>query len=176
MKTWNMGVRSMHWLFAVLVVGCVLTVWGHEAFDKGTAMRAFLMQLHFGLGGLVGLLILPRITVRLFSTSPEHGMPRLMHLAAQAAHLGLYALLVAMPVLGYIAVSGKGLPIALPFGIALPPLPVSQGFASGAKEVHEALATGLLVLVGAHVAAAVYHALVLKDGVLRSMTGRAAGA
>ena len=174
MKTWNVSMRTMHWLFVVLVVGAIASVWGHEAFEKGSAMRTLLMQIHFGLGGLAGLLILPRIAVRLFAAEPEYDMPPAMRRLAHTAHIGLYALLIALPVLGYIGVSGKGLPIELPFGIPITPLPVTEGFAKAAREVHEGLATALLVLLGLHVAAAGFHAIVLKDGVLASMTrGRA---
>ena len=82
-------------------------------------------------------------------------------------------LMLALPICGYVAVSGKGLPISLLGLVDIPPLAVSSDVAKGFKELHEGLANGLIALVALHVAAALFHAVVLKDQVLQTMLGRA---
>lgn len=172
-KNWNPAVRVLHWLAVLLVVGCVGAVWSHESFDKADPLRGQLMQLHFLLGGTIGLLTLLRLVTRALLPSPHHVMPPLIATLAKAGHLGLYLLLLLLPVCGYVAVSGKGLPINLLGIVELPPLGVSKDVAGVFKEIHEVLANGLIGLVCIHVAAALYHFKVLKDDVLQSMLGRA---
>lgn len=153
------------------MVVCVLAVWGHEAFEKSDPMRAQLMQVHFLSGGLIGLLTLVRVAIRAFVAAPSHSMPPMVARLAKLAHFGLYSLMLCLPVLGYIAVSGKGLPINLLGLLNIEPLPIGKEAAKVFKELHEGLANTLLILVSLHVSAALFHAVVLKDGVVQSMTG-----
>lgn len=172
-KNWSPVSRAQHWLTAILVVVCVGAVWGHEAFDRSNPLRGQLMQLHFLMGGTLGLLTVLRLVSRLLLKAPEHKMSAGMAMAAKVGHMALYGLLFALPVAGYIMVSGKGAPIDLLGLITVQPLPVSKETAGTFKEIHEVLGNALVAMVGLHVAAAVYHAVVLKDKVLQSMVGRA---
>lgn len=171
-NNWNPGSRALHWLTLLVVIVCVSAVWAHEAFDKTDPVRAQLMQLHFLLGGTIGLLTVLRLIMRSATQAPKHQMPHNIQLLAKLGHLGLYALLLALPICGYIAVSGKGLPINLLNLVELPPLAVDKELAHQIKEVHEGLASAFIALVGIHVAAALYHAFFLKDQVLAAMLGR----
>ncbi len=172
-NNWNPAIRAQHWLTVLLMIVCIGAVWGHEAFDKTDPLRAQLMQLHFLLGGAIGLLTLPRLATRAFIQGPNHATTPMLALLAKLGHLGIYLLMLALPLCGYIAVSGKGLPIDLLGLIEIPALPVSKEWGKAFKELHEGLANGLIALVALHVAAAVFHAVVLKDKVLHSMLGRA---
>lgn len=172
-KNWSPLSRAQHWLAAVFVVMCVCAVWGHEAFDRSSPLRGQLMQLHFLLGGFLGLLTVVRLGTRLLVKAPKHEMAPGIAFAAKVGHLALYGLLLALPIAGYLTVSGKGVPIDLLGLVTLQPLPVSKEAAVLFKEVHEVLGNALVAMVGLHVAAAVYHALILKDKVLHSMLGRA---
>ncbi|QDX80036.1 hypothetical protein B9N43_01460 [Denitratisoma sp. DHT3] len=172
-NNWPPLIRAQHWLTVLLMVLCIGAVWSHEAFDKADPLRARLMQFHFLLGGTIGLLTLPRLLTRAFVKAPVHPMAAAVALLAKAGHLGLYLLMILLPVCGYIAVSGKGLPIDLLGLVDIPPLPVSKDTAKAFKELHEGLANGLIALVALHVAAAIFHAVALKDKVLHSMMGRA---
>ena len=172
---WNPLVRALHWLGVIALAACVGAVWGHEAFAKTDPLRAQLMQLHFLLGGAIAALTVLRLITRATVSAPRHALPPLIGKLAKLGHLGLYLLLLALPLCGYIAVSGKGMPISLMGFVDVPPLPVAEGIAKGFKEIHEGLANALLALVGLHVAAALYHFVVLKDAVLQSMLGRAEG-
>lgn len=172
---WPPLVRAQHWLTVLLMIFCIGAVWSHEAFDKTNPLRGQLMQLHFLLGGAIGLLTFPRLLTRALAKSPVHPMTPVVALLAKAGHLGLYLLMVLLPICGYVAVSGKGLPINLLGLMDIPPLPVSKEMAKTFKELHEGLGNALIALVSLHIAAALFHALILKDKVLHSMVGRASG-
>ncbi len=171
-SNWPPAIRVQHWLTVLLVVMCIGAVWSHEAFDKSNPVRAQLMQLHFLLGGSIGLLTVLRLATRGLVNGPAHSMAPVVALLAKAGHLGLYLLLVLLPVCGYVGVSGKGLPIDLLGLASIPPLPVSAETAKWVKELHEDLGNALIALLAIHVAAALFHAVVLKDRVLASMLGR----
>lgn len=172
-SNWPPLLRALHWLTALLIILCISAVWSHEAFDKTNPVRAQLMQIHFLLGGVIGLLTLSRLLTRALVKGPVHSMTPVVALLAKAGHLGLYLLMLLLPICGYVAVSGKGLPINLLDWVNIPPLPVSNEVAKGFKELHENLGNALIALVAIHVAAALFHALVLKDKVLHAMLGRA---
>ena len=170
---WPPLVRIQHWVTVLLVVLCIGAAWSHEAFDKSNPLRTQLMQFHFLLGGVIGLLMLPRLLTRALVNSPVHSMTPLLTTLAKAGHLGLYLLMVLLPLCGYVAVSGKGQAIDLLGWLEIPPLPVSTGVAKVFKELHEGLGNAFVALVGLHVAAVLFHAVILKDKVLHSMVGRA---
>ena len=170
---WPLLVRIQHWLTVLLMILCIGAVWSHEAFDKSNPLRAQLMQVHFLLGGVIGLLTLLRLMTRALVKGPVHAMTPVVTLLAKAGHLGLYLLMILLPICGYIAVSGKGQPINLLGWVEMPPLPVGTEIGKVFKELHEGLGNALIALVALHVAAALFHAWVLKDKVLHSMLGRA---
>lgn len=172
-KNWHPLVRGLHWLTVPVMAACVGAMWLHEAFDKADPVRAQLVQTHFLLGLVLGLLAIFRLTARAFTQPPEHSMAPKHASLIKLAHLGLYGVLLALPVLGYIAVSGRGTPIEMLGVLSLPPMSVAKDTAHLAKELHEGLANSLLGLLTIHVGMAVYHTVVLKDKVLASMRGTA---
>ncbi|MEI8278081.1 MAG: cytochrome b/b6 domain-containing protein, partial [Hyphomicrobiales bacterium] len=88
-------------------------------------------------------------------------------------HYLLYALLFAIPVLGWINASWRGMPIVM-FGLELPQLVATRAPGWGwTGDVHGLMSNYLmLALVGLHVVAALYHHYVLHDGVLKRMLPR----
>ena len=136
---WPIPVRTLHWLTALLMILCIGAVWGHEAFDKTNPLRAQLMQTHFLLGGIIGLTTILRLLVRTLVKPPLHPMTPLVARMAKAGHLGLYFLMLGLPVCGYLAVSGKGLPINLLGLISLPPLTGQPGIIQGFPRVARSL-------------------------------------
>lgn len=172
-NNWNALARLLHWTVALLVVAAVAAVWSHELFSRDNPLRATLMQSHFALGLLIGVLTLVRLGARLYGTAPAHAMPQLVARFARLGHAGLYVLLLALPLAGYLACSGDGRPLDLFGAVQLPPLALGADLADAMEEVHETLAYALISLVTLHTAAALYHLLVLRDQVLQSMLGRA---
>jgi cytochrome b561 len=88
-------------------------------------------------------------------------------------HWLLYLLLFVVPILGWMNASYRGMPIVI-FGWELPKLLAKSAPGFGwTGDVHGLLAEyGILTLVGLHVAAALYHYFIKRDGVLQRMTPR----
>lgn len=167
MKTWSLPQRILHWGAALVVLACIGAVWGHEAFPKGSAGRQVLMQLHFVLGLLVGLHILPRIDLRLRSPGPAlDGHPVWARYAARGLQVFFYGALLVLPVTGFLAAAG-GRDLSI-LGATIPALGLSRDTVHLAKEIHEGLAMLLIAGIALHVAAAIRHHL-NKDNVLEAM-------
>lgn len=164
---------ALHWLMAALMVAVFLFIELKGMFPKGSEPREFMKAMHFSLGlSVLGLLVL-RLAARFSGpkppTVPSVGMQTWLHRAAAAGHLALYAWMVAMPLLGWLTLSAAGKPIAL-FGLQLPTLvAASNTLAHDLKEVHEEMGELGYWLIGLHVAAALFHQHVLKDGLLSRM-------
>ncbi|MGC8701354.1 MAG: cytochrome b [Thiomonas sp.] len=124
-----------------------------------------------GVGTAVMTLIVLRLVWRLVETPPPHPpMPAWQARAAQVTHGLLYAGFVGLPLLGWLAASARDWPVHWIGLVSLPALfPANAGWAERLGDVHQALALGLLGLIGLHVAAALYHAVILRDGSLRRM-------
>jgi superoxide oxidase len=89
---------------------------------------------------------------------------------ASLGHLALYALMLVMPVMGWLALSAAGKPIPF-FGLEMPPLMApNKTWAHDIKELHETVGVAGYWLIGIHVAAALGHHYVLKDGLLSRMS------
>jgi cytochrome b561 len=97
-------------------------------------------------------------------------LPAIQELAAKATHVALYAMLLIMPLSGYIRVRAGGFPIEALDALGLPALvPRSDALAEVAKTVHFYAAYGIIVLIAMHVGAAAFHGLIRKDGIFSRM-------
>lgn len=162
---------TLHWLIAALVVTQVLLITAHEATD-GPLSREF-VNLHKSVGLSILMLTLGRIGWRIANPAiplPE-AMPRWQTLAARATHILFYAVLLALPLLGWAASSAGGREIVW-FGLFdWPLLPIGGGRETAGElmDLHEAAAKGLYVLIALHVLGALKHQFVDRDNVLHRM-------
>lgn len=167
---------ALHWLMALLLVAVYASIELRVLFPKGTDMRDLMKALHFMFGLGVLLMVLARLGARWFSPKPVQGptlgLETWAHRLASLGHLALYALMVAMPILGWLTLSAAGKPI--PFlGLELPPLMApNKNWAHDIKELHESVGVAGYWLIGLHVTAALGHHYVLKDGLLNRMSAR----
>lgn len=159
---------GLHWFMLLLLAAVYACIELREAYPRGSDIREGLKTWHFMLGlsvfGLVGLRLVARIGHR--------GPPELRSWTdrlAALAHLALYGIMIAMPILGWVALSADGKTIPF-FGLELPPLVgPNKALADQVEEVHELVGTAGYWLVGLHTAAALFHHYVLRDNVLRRM-------
>lgn len=134
-----------------------------------------LLSYHKWAGMLLLLLIVVRILLRLLKGAPP--LPASMspnaRLAAHAGHLALYALMIAVPLSGWLMSSAYGIPVVM-FGIwQLPDLiAAAPELAPRLKELHELLNNALLLTVVLHVGAALKHHFIDRDGLLQRMSLR----
>jgi len=170
--------RSLHWVTVLLVIVAWLLGIGGDTLPGKPAQAAGLF-VHITAGLLVIVLTVMRLLWRGVDSPPdaERGdgpYARWVLLAAKLAHLGLYGLLIVVPLVG-IGVQfahGNSLPLFGLYQIASPWF-VDRAFARSLKEVHEWLANMLIVLAFLHAAAALLHHWVWRDRTLiRMLPGR----
>ncbi|UMM07916.1 cytochrome b [Gluconobacter frateurii] len=163
--------RVLHWLMAVMILA-MLFIGLFMASSVGPNYR-LLVTLHRPLGIAILVLAILRLGNRLRSSVPPlpNDLPRLLRRAATASHILLYGLMIALPLVGWGMLSAGGFPIPL-WGqsVLLPPiLPHNPVLWSWLRFAHSILAFVLFGLVLAHIGAALFHGLIRRDGVLRTM-------
>lgn len=117
------------------------------------------------------MLVLVRLAGRLLGSTPAitPQPPRWQALLAKIVHIALYALMIVMPIAGWLILSASGKPVPF-FGLELPALiGKSKVLAMQIQEIHETIGTIGYYLVGLHAAAALFHHYVVKDDTLRRM-------
>ena len=166
--------RWLHWGMAVLIIGMVFV--GTAMVDSVATWQPTAVQLHKWLGLSLLVLVALRLWQRLRHPAPPlpADLPRLQALGARGAHVALYALMIAMPLVGWAMQGAAGTPVVLPGGWVLPALVAPDLATYGLlRDAHAVLAYALFALVLLHAGAGLYHGLVRRDGVLESMTGAA---
>ena len=95
---------------------------------------------------------------------------------SHASHWLLYAILLIMPISGYIMSSAGKNPISI-FGLFdFPKLPVPKEVGGIAKNAHLYVQWAVYALIALHIAATVYHLIVKRDGLLDRMLPRQSNA
>ena len=118
------------------------------------------------------VLALVRLVVRLRYGAPSlpADLPEPMRLGAQLSHYALYALMIGMPLLGWGMLSAAGYPGVLFGGVHLPAIVAqNDGLHTLLWNAHFYLAFVFFAVVLLHVAAALFHGLVRRDGVFYAM-------
>jgi cytochrome b561 len=129
------------------------------------------VSVHKPLGILILVLALIRLVVRLMRGAPPlpASMPEPMKLAARLSHLAFYLLMIGLPLIGWGMLSAADYPVVV-FGMHLPSiLPHSNGLHTLLWNAHRVLALCFFALILVHLAAALLHALVRRDGVFEAM-------
>lgn len=165
----NLTARVLHWSMAALIVTMLFVGIGMVA---SMSWRPSLVGLHRPLGIAILLLAIVRLLNRLRHRPPPlpADLPAGQMLAAKASHWLLYALMFAMPLVGWSMLSAGGYPVTMFKGFALPPIaPHNATVYAVLRSAHTWLALLLFATVLAHLAAALFHAWVRRDGVFASM-------
>jgi cytochrome b561 len=162
--------RALHWLMAA----CILTMFFVGVGMVSTLMPKYLplIAFHKSLGALILVLALIRLGVRLRYGAPPlpADLPEPLKLAAHLSHYVLYALMIAMPILGWAMLSAANYPVVLFGGLHLPAIaPQSDSLHTQLWDAHYYLAFLFFAIVLLHLAAALFHALVRRDGVYQTM-------
>jgi cytochrome b561 len=162
--------RLLHWLMVFCIVAMLFIGVGMVS----TVMPKYLplVSIHKSLGIAILVLALIRLVVRLRYGAPPlpADLPEPMRLAAHLSHYALYILMIGMPLLGWSMLSAAGYPVVLYGGVRLPAiLPQSDRLHTLLWNAHFYLAFLFFALILMHFAAALFHALVRRDGVFETM-------
>lgn len=167
------ALRRLHWLVALLVLAVYLLIEQRGLFPRGSGGRAAMMQGHFWVGLGILALALWRLALRTRGPAPPitPALPAWQALPSKLLHLALYLFLVVMPLLGLATAWSDGKVLLVPFtGIAVPSLlPENRPLAHTLEELHGTIGEFFYWVIGAHIAAALWHHFVRRDDTLRRM-------
>jgi cytochrome b561 len=164
---------ALHWLaavliFGLLVLGLYMVALPDAGYDK-TKIVLFIYHKEFGL--LVFFMALVRLVWRWRRPLPHlEPAPDWQKVAARFTHLGLYALMLALPLTGWLMSSAAAMPVSF-FGLGYVPdlLPRDDLLFHAFIAMHHWLAYALIAALVAHVGAALWHALITRDATLDKM-------
>jgi cytochrome b561 len=163
--------KLLHWLMAVLIVGLVVL----GLYMEGLPFSPEKLELyawHKWAGVTAFVLVLVRLAWRARNRSPPlpAGLAPAQRLAAHAGHALLYALMIAIPLSGWLMSSAKGVPTVW-FGVV--PLPdllaKSESLGSLLEATHKYLNWLLIATLAGHVGAALKHHFIDRDDILVRM-------
>lgn len=161
----------IHWITAAVVVAQVVIGFVFHDMERGPE-RMELFNWHKTIGALILVLALIRLAVRLMNPPPPYpsDLPKWERFLAVWNHRLFYVLLIALPLTGLAAVSGRAEDGTVPllFGLSLPAIP-GIGKDNEFGDVHEVLVYVTLALLALHIAAALYNQFGSKTDVADRM-------
>ncbi|HET9483215.1 MAG TPA: cytochrome b [Xanthomonadales bacterium] len=169
--TWGSVHKALHWLVALAVIGMVVVGWVMDELPSSPD-KVKVYALHKSTGLTVLALMLLRLAWRWSNPRPAlpDAMPRWERALAGVVHVGLYVVLIAMPLTGWLYNSAANFPLRWFWLFPVPALwgpdPDVKHFA---EDAHELLSWVLVGLFTLHVAGALKHHFVDRDVVLRRM-------
>ena len=169
-RTYNAFAKVLHWSLALLIIAQLVIATLMPDVHKDTKPEG-LIDWHIKVGVLILLLAVVRVIWRIarppVTTGTEAGAQKRI---AAATHGLLYLGMLVIPVLGWAHANWREWVVGVCSGFSLPSI-MSHDVAWGHElgDIHGWLAWGMLALIGLHVAAGVYHHIVLKDDTLQRM-------
>lgn len=164
---WPLTSRIFHWISALLL----LITWGLFVLYENSE-NALYINLHKAFGLSLLCWMVARLINRLRIKPPSKVvMPNWQDKIAHLTHFALYALLIAMPIAGFLMVSYGGHAVSM-FGLIDIPVLVTpdRGMARFFNNLHTGVIwTLILMFTGLHIAAALYHQFVKKDKLINKM-------
>ncbi|PWK62941.1 cytochrome b [Roseicyclus mahoneyensis] len=165
---YSMPSRLIHWVMALLILltipaGMVMV---QPGLDRGLQNTLFIFHKNIGVA-LLALVVL-RAAWRLGHPAPPlpATVPGWQARIAGLSHMALYALMVTLPVAGYVRVKAGGFPIETLDALGIPSLvPRSDALAEVAKTIHYGAGLAIVAVLAAHIGAALFHGIVKRDGV-----------
>lgn len=175
--TYGTVTKAFHWLTALLILtviplGVIANDLPYET-NEELALKAQLFSFHKTLGVIIFFVALGRIVWALSQTKPTglHPERKIESFLADLVHWLLYLSLVAVPLTGWIhhAATTGFAPIWLPIGQDLPLVPKDEGVAKLFAGLHWAWSKIMVAAILLHIAGALKHQLIDRDGTLRRM-------
>jgi cytochrome b561/polyisoprenoid-binding protein YceI len=166
-QRYSWGAILLHWAIALALAFQLALGFSMPKDERGFA----LFQLHKSVGITILLLTVARLAWRLTHRAPAAVEGGFNGLLAKAVHTLLYVFMIAMPLTGWVVVSTSPIQVPTLFwgAIPWPHLPLSGSLNEAAEETHELLAWIGIALIALHLAGALRHQFLVRDGLLRRM-------
>jgi cytochrome b561 len=161
--------RFFHWTMAGLIL--VVFAMGLLVDTLPRSAEAAFVNVHMVLGVLILALYAGRLGWRWRHKPPaaDPSLGRFVDVTSRLGHVGLYALMIAVPLIGVALIFFRGRGIDF-YAFQIPsPIAANRAVSRPMKEVHEFAAYALVGLAALHAAAALWHHWVRRDNVLRRM-------
>ena len=181
-RRYTTGAQAFHWVTAVLMFAVIPLGWIFAEFKtKDGAFEApfpgtpdTYASLHKTIGLVILAIVVARIVYRIVNPPPV--LPGRMAAWARglstASHWLLYAVLIVMPVSGYVMSSASTHPISVVGLFDVPKLPISKAVGADAHQIHLFVQWAVYALILLHVLATAWHLLVRRDAILDRMLPR----
>ena len=163
---YSLTAQALHWLTVLLLLAILPVAWVMASMPTNPNVGLY-YTAHKSLGVTILLVTLARLAWRAAHPAPPlpGGTPRALELVGRANHWLLYALLVLMPLTGYVT-SANGAPVSY-FGLFdLPALPKNEARTELANDLHLLGRWAVYALVSLHVLGAAWHVAIRRDGLL----------
>ncbi|RVU83742.1 cytochrome b [Leucothrix sargassi] len=178
--------KFLHWLTAALFLGAYMTYYYRHWFtEERSAEGLTALQIHASIGVSVFVIVILRLLWRFMNRTPDEAPgTKLAHLAAKLGHLALYAIMIIMPITGYMGFGGSTnyfflfeiprfadtqlFEVLVTNGLGM----TFEDFEKPMDFIHKDIMGAWLVwiLILGHAGAALYHHYVLQDRTLKKMT------
>ena len=161
--------KFLHWLIFILLLGMLVGGFCFGYLPK--EYKGTVYNLHKLTGITILALMIIRVVWAIFNVKPAMpaATPCWQRFAAHIVHLGLYALVIAMPLAGWIGASAaQKYPHIGDFNFKLP-VPHEKWIVGTAFDFHTWIAYAIIAFASVHILAALYHHYILKDDVMRRM-------
>ena len=173
-RRYNGGAMVFHWLTAALMFAILPVAWAMVSFAREDPNRDLWYLIHKSLGVTIFAVVVLRIIWRALTKPPslDGRLPAWEAWMARVNHLLLYAILLVMPISGYILSSASGHPV-LYFGLfTIPGLPENKPLAQAAVTVHVLTQWLVYLAIVMHLLGVVWHVAFRRDGTLERMLPR----
>ena len=170
-QQWGLISQALHWGIALLMVLVIaLGLIGHELPLSGEKIKIFVY--HKSVGILILAIVLIRIGWKLSQPQPDaaQGINSQQHKMANLGHLGLYMLMLALPLSGWLLNSAAGFPFKWMDLFAFPNIPgVGEPQKDFFIDAHHLLFRVLVVVLIGHIGMALFHHFKHNNNVLTRM-------
>jgi len=166
--------QIFHWVTAILVIVAFIYGPGGSETRVYSSARDADRQLHETLGLIIFGLAALRLLWRMIDRRPDPpDIPRWMDTVSKAAQGLLYVLMFLLPISAVTGAWLEGHPLTLLGGVEIGPvLAPAHDIGARIATLHTWLGDTIMWIAGLHAAAAIFHHVVLRDGVLVSMMPR----